>query len=367
MGIGVYLIWPVFYTDVTDSYRLDRRGRLRTDLGGVYFNVLYVLAIAGTYFLTGYPPLLVVLVLIQLETLQRFLPFLRLDGYYVVSDLVGVPNLFAYLRPVLVTLTPGSSEQERDHRAGQVGQPAPLGPAGMITGWVVVTTPILLVNVILLLAFAPALAGAAWGALQLQVQNVVAAREQGEVVSLLNGVVGLVLLASPVVGTLFVAAMAGRRVEREAQVRFARPPAAARGHDGLGGPGRPSHARRSVMAGHVHDRARSVPPGGRHRHGDTVAPPRPASSSRPPRSARRTPTRRRRPLGRVGRAGPVGPVRPVRPDDAGRRTAARRLLRPSPHPPSCAGLVPAETAPDGRLHVDGTAPVRGHRMSDPDR
>jgi len=38
MGAGIYVAWPAFYTDVTDAYRLDRRGRLRTDLGGVYFN-----------------------------------------------------------------------------------------------------------------------------------------------------------------------------------------------------------------------------------------------------------------------------------------------------------------------------------------
>src|SRR5207248_6221265 len=93
MGAGVYLVWPVFYTDVTDSYRLDRRGRLRTDLGGVYFNVLFTLGTAGAYAITGFSPLLVFLVAAQIETLQQFLPFVRLDGYYVVSDLIGVPNL----------------------------------------------------------------------------------------------------------------------------------------------------------------------------------------------------------------------------------------------------------------------------------
>ena len=41
---GLYLIWPAFYTDVTDSYRLGRGGRLRTDLGGLYFNALVVSA-----------------------------------------------------------------------------------------------------------------------------------------------------------------------------------------------------------------------------------------------------------------------------------------------------------------------------------
>src|SRR3954447_14416671 len=113
MGAGVYLIWPVFFTDVTDSYRLDRRGRLRTDLGGVYFNVLFTVATAIVYLATGYPPLLVFLVVAQLETLQQFLPFVRLDGYYVVSDLVGVPNLFGYMGPVLILVSRRGTEADR--------------------------------------------------------------------------------------------------------------------------------------------------------------------------------------------------------------------------------------------------------------
>jgi putative peptide zinc metalloprotease protein len=34
MGAGFYLIYPAFFTDVTDSYRLGRWARVRTDLGG---------------------------------------------------------------------------------------------------------------------------------------------------------------------------------------------------------------------------------------------------------------------------------------------------------------------------------------------
>ena len=44
IGVGIYIVFPAFYTDVTDSYRLGRGGRVRTDLGGLYFNVLTVLA-----------------------------------------------------------------------------------------------------------------------------------------------------------------------------------------------------------------------------------------------------------------------------------------------------------------------------------
>ena len=54
MGAGVYLVWPAFYTDVTDSYRLGRGGRVRTDLGGLYFNALVVLVSFGVWWLTGW-------------------------------------------------------------------------------------------------------------------------------------------------------------------------------------------------------------------------------------------------------------------------------------------------------------------------
>ena len=47
MGAGIYIAWPAFYTDVTDAYRLDKRGRLRTDLGGIYFNGVFILATMG--------------------------------------------------------------------------------------------------------------------------------------------------------------------------------------------------------------------------------------------------------------------------------------------------------------------------------
>lgn len=57
MGCGLYLAWPAFYTDVTDAYRLGRIARLRTDLGGGYFNAIVILATAGIYALTGFEPI----------------------------------------------------------------------------------------------------------------------------------------------------------------------------------------------------------------------------------------------------------------------------------------------------------------------
>ena len=101
IGVGVYLVWPSFFTDVTDSYRLSRAGRLRTDLGGVYFNVIFMLVLFGCYAATGSQVLLLTIALTHLEILEQMLPFVRFDGYFILSDLIGVPDLFARIGPVL--------------------------------------------------------------------------------------------------------------------------------------------------------------------------------------------------------------------------------------------------------------------------
>ena len=98
MGVGIYIVWPAFYTDVTDAYRLGKGGRLRTDLGGVYFNVIFTLGTAAAYFITGFEPLLLVIPLQHIEILHQFLPFVRLDGYYIISDLTGVPDMLSRVR-----------------------------------------------------------------------------------------------------------------------------------------------------------------------------------------------------------------------------------------------------------------------------
>jgi putative peptide zinc metalloprotease protein len=61
IGVGIYLLWPAFFTNVTDSYRLSRTGRLRTDLGGLYVNAVFILALAGLYAATTAGFLLVVI------------------------------------------------------------------------------------------------------------------------------------------------------------------------------------------------------------------------------------------------------------------------------------------------------------------
>ena len=110
MGVGVYIVWPAFYTDITDAYRLGKWGRLRTDVGGMYFNAIFALLAAGAYALTSFEPLLLLVLLQTFAIMQQALPFLRLDGYYILSDLTGVPDIYLRIRPLLRSLVPGGDD-----------------------------------------------------------------------------------------------------------------------------------------------------------------------------------------------------------------------------------------------------------------
>ncbi len=136
MGVGLYIVWPAFYTDITDAYRLGKGGRLRADLGGVYFNTIFILATAGAYFATGFEPLLLIIPLQHLEILHQFLPFLRLDGYYIVSDLTGVPDMFMRIKPTLKSLIPW---RETDESVKELK----LGARVAVTAYVLVLVPLL--------------------------------------------------------------------------------------------------------------------------------------------------------------------------------------------------------------------------------
>jgi hypothetical protein len=116
VGIGYYLFWPAFYTDVTDSYRLGRGGRIRTDLGGLYFNAILAVATVVIAEVTGYDALLLVVATQILQMVRQLLPTIRFDGYHVLADLTGVPDLYHHIKPTLTSLLPWR-RQDRHKRA----------------------------------------------------------------------------------------------------------------------------------------------------------------------------------------------------------------------------------------------------------
>ena len=199
MGVGIYLAFPAFYTDLTDSYRLNRRGRLRSDVGGVYFNAVLVVVAGAVYIPTRFSPLLIFIVLSQAAALYQFLPFIRLDGYYIMSDLIGVPNLFAFVGPVLASLF-------RRHDPRIEAQLAPVNRRARlaIRAWAVLTVVFLAFNLLTIVLLAPVLFPSEWSAAHFQVHSMDVAFGHHDVAGGLNDLVALVFIAFAPVGILLI-------------------------------------------------------------------------------------------------------------------------------------------------------------------
>jgi putative peptide zinc metalloprotease protein len=204
MGFGLYLVWPALYSTVTDSYRLGRVGRLRTDLGGVYFNAVFIAGMSVAYLYTGAPWLLVAIVALHVETATQFLPMIRLDGYYILSDLIGVPDLFSRMGPVLASIIPGRANHPRVQE---------LKPwvRRMITLWVLIVVPYLGYWLIGFLIVLPRVLPVVWNRLVWLIHAVEVAVSANHGAEAALGVVQIVLLLLPWVGSSLMLGMMLRR------------------------------------------------------------------------------------------------------------------------------------------------------------
>lgn len=93
IGLGFYYGFPVLFTDVSSSYLLKHSERITIALAGVYFELLYSTILLLLYLVGIHPLLLPLGVLIFLKSLYNLNPFFKTDGYWVLSDYMGVYHL----------------------------------------------------------------------------------------------------------------------------------------------------------------------------------------------------------------------------------------------------------------------------------
>ena len=199
IGMGIYVLWPAFFTNVTDAYRLGRGARIRTDLGGVYFNVIFVLVLTAAYRATGYEVLAGAVVITHLEIAEQLLPSLRFDGYFILADLIGVPDLFRRVGPTLRGLIPG---QPKDPRVHDLKRPARMA----LTAWVLIVVPLLAGQLALVILNGPAVVRTF--ALSTRAEVQAAATEFGhrEVAAGVVSVISILLLILPMAGICYILA-----------------------------------------------------------------------------------------------------------------------------------------------------------------
>jgi putative peptide zinc metalloprotease protein len=207
IGMGVYVVWPAFFTNVTDAYRLGRAGRVRTDLGGVYFNAIFATGLAAVYLMTGYRPLLAAVLLVHIEMVQQLLPSLRFDGYFILADLIGVPDLFRRIGPVLSSLIPGRPADPRV-------QGLKRGARVTLTTWVLIMVPLIAVELGLTILNAPSLVTTFARSLADQARALAEQAGRADIPAVLLSVISIVLLVLPMAGASCILLITGRRLAR---------------------------------------------------------------------------------------------------------------------------------------------------------
>ncbi len=93
IGGGFYLFSPVYFADVTDIWRLKKWQRVVVNLSGMYFELIFCTLIALVGFFSNNYTLTLISIVVCINTLFNLNPFMRSDGYWVLSDLTNKPNL----------------------------------------------------------------------------------------------------------------------------------------------------------------------------------------------------------------------------------------------------------------------------------
>ncbi|MBB5371703.1 MULTISPECIES: lysophospholipid acyltransferase family protein [unclassified Janthinobacterium] len=96
IGVGLKNGIPFFFTDVSKIWCSTRNDRVKVDVGGVYFQAIFgaLVGIAAIKI----PSLTLASRLVFMLSLTSLLPYFKFDGYWLLSDYLGVDDLKLWIR-----------------------------------------------------------------------------------------------------------------------------------------------------------------------------------------------------------------------------------------------------------------------------
>ena len=95
IGVGIYFLFPVFYSNITPIWTAKKEERIVTNLAGVYVQLYILTALFILYLITGIHEIQDIIALSTLVIIYQLIPFIRTDGYWILSDLTDSPNLLS--------------------------------------------------------------------------------------------------------------------------------------------------------------------------------------------------------------------------------------------------------------------------------
>ena len=94
IGGGLYLIFPVLFSNITALWHAKKDERVIGNLAGVYIQLFCLLVFYGMH---GFYPDIVlfnqIVFMLAWYSILQLVPFIRSDGYWLLSDITSTPNL----------------------------------------------------------------------------------------------------------------------------------------------------------------------------------------------------------------------------------------------------------------------------------
>jgi putative peptide zinc metalloprotease protein len=101
IGFGFYVLLPVLYADISNIWMADKERRIIANMGGIFAEMLYAALLVIVFLIIGDYTFLIAAFTISSFVLWEFNPFVRFDGYWILSDLTSMPNLMYKSKLVL--------------------------------------------------------------------------------------------------------------------------------------------------------------------------------------------------------------------------------------------------------------------------
>ena len=132
-----------------------------------------------------------------LQMVRQLLPLVRFDGYHILADATGVPDLFQRIKPVLLGMLPWRWGRPEN----KVLKP---WARAVVTLWVLVTVPLLLFSLAMMVISLPRLLATAWSSAARQQDLLAESLSAGDPAGAAVRFLAIVAVALPMLGMLYI-------------------------------------------------------------------------------------------------------------------------------------------------------------------
>jgi putative peptide zinc metalloprotease protein len=112
IGFGFYIVFPVLYSNVTEIWLLHKNDRVLVNLAGIYFQLLISISLMILWLFYPNNSFRVFIDLLLLFNifiiLYALIPFIRNDGYWILSDYLEIPDLNKQSNTILAKILCGN-------------------------------------------------------------------------------------------------------------------------------------------------------------------------------------------------------------------------------------------------------------------